>query len=79
MKVSTTVDFTEADRRNVARFHGNDGLASHIQCVAWSAQQIRGSLNVMAQAGPRQTLTAIGDTLVTRGAGTTVSRSGNTP
>lgn len=53
MKVSITVDFTEADRRNVARFHGNDGLASHIQCVAWSAQRVRASLNVLAQAKPR--------------------------
>jgi len=52
-----------------------DGLASHIQCVAWSAQQIRGSLAVMAQALPRPTLGA----LVTRGVGPAVSRSGNTP
>ena len=53
MKVASTVEFTDADRRNVARFHGNDGLASHIQCVAFAAHQIRTALNVLAHAKPR--------------------------
>lgn len=55
MKVSVTVDFTDIDRRAVARFHGYDGLAAHIQCVAWARAQVRLTLDVMATAKPRPT------------------------
>lgn len=40
MKVNTTTQFTDEHRRLVARFLGQDGLASHIQCSAWAKQQI---------------------------------------
>lgn len=53
MKASIPFEFTAADRLAVARFLGYDGLASHVQCVAWARHQVRGSLTIMAAAPPR--------------------------
>lgn len=50
MKVSATVTFTDEHRRLVARFLGRDGLASHIDCVAWVKCQAMASLATLAEA-----------------------------
>lgn len=50
MKVSATVEFTDVDRGLIARFLGKDGLASHIECVAWVRQQALTSVRVLAEA-----------------------------
>lgn len=50
MKVSATVDFTNDERGLIARFLGKDGLASHIECMAWMKQQTQVSLRVLAEA-----------------------------
>lgn len=53
MKAAVLYDFSEADRRNIARFLGFHGLASHIQCTAWAREQLRATLAVLAQVQPR--------------------------
>jgi hypothetical protein len=53
MKAAVSFDFSDADRRLVARFLGQDALATHVQCIAWARAQLRGSLNVMAEGKPR--------------------------
>lgn len=56
MKASVPFDFDERDRRAIARFLGYDGLASHVQCVAWAREQMRVSLLVMTHV-PKQSTT----------------------
>lgn len=53
MKASIPFEFDEKDRRAIARFLGHDGLASHVECVAWGREQMRVSLLVMTHV-PKQ-------------------------
>jgi len=50
MKVQATVEFSDEARRLVARFLGQDGLASHTYCVAWAKSSVASSLAVLAVA-----------------------------
>jgi hypothetical protein len=58
MKAAIAFEFSERDRQAVARFLGRDGLASHIECVAWAREQLRGSLTLMARVAERPPLPA---------------------
>lgn len=53
MKAAIPYDFSDDDRRAIARFLGQDENATHIQCVAWAREQLRTTLVVMAAAKPR--------------------------
>jgi len=52
MRASIPFEFTDHDRTLIARFLGNHGMASHVQCVGWACNQMRVSLSVMAQGKP---------------------------
>lgn len=58
MKVETTVEFTDEQRRLIARFIGQDGLAPHIYCAAWVKCQVMSSLAVLAEAERQKTTRA---------------------
>jgi len=58
VKVSATVEFSDEQRRLVARFIGQDGLASHIYCEAWVKCQVMSSLAVLAEAERQNTARA---------------------
>lgn len=60
MKASVPFEFTDADRTLIGRFLGKTGMASHIECVAWSRHQLRASLTVMAQAPALPSITKHG-------------------
>lgn len=55
MKVTIPFEFTDADRRSIARFLGHDLPARHIECVAWARHQVRSTLELMAQVTPSPT------------------------
>lgn len=55
MKVSATFDFSDEHRRLVGRFLGRDGLASHIDCVAWMKCQTASSLATLTLAEEQKT------------------------
>lgn len=55
MKVSATFDFTDEHRRLVGHFLGRDGLASHIDCVAWMKCQTATSLATLTLAEQQKT------------------------
>lgn len=52
MKASIPYEFSDQDRRAIARFLGQDEKATHIQCVAWAREQLRVTLGLMADAKP---------------------------
>jgi len=59
MKVTATVTFSDEQRRLVARFLGQDGMATRHYCIAWAKSQVACSLAVLAVAEEQKAAKAL--------------------